>query len=105
MTRSLRPMGSRIRSAVRQLGAISFAIAVVLAVFAGVARAEDELAVAQDYDPWSGFNERMFTFNHYRAVRNGYLQRRRQAIAERRWRVAPVARLFNRTPDAKGPDA
>jgi hypothetical protein len=45
-------MGFRIRSVVRQLGAISFVIAVV---FAGVARAEDELAVAQDYDPWSGF--------------------------------------------------
>jgi ABC-type transporter lipoprotein component MlaA len=41
----------------------------------------------------------------YSAVRNGYLQRRRQAIAERRWPVAPVARLFTRAADAKGKDA
>jgi hypothetical protein len=66
-------MGSTIiRSALRRLVAITFGIAAVLAVFAGVARAGDELALrsppdeimAQDYDPWAGFNERMFSFNH-----------------------------------------
>ena len=267
MTRSSPFMESTIRSAAQRLVAIAFGIAVLLAVCAGVARAGDELA-EQDYDPWSGFNERMFSFNHavldrfvvkpaatawdkvcpdvakrgvgraidnlkmprrlvnnllqgrvvdagtevgrflvnttvgvggfvdvasrvhlgtseadmgetlgvwgigdgpylvlpflapltvrdgvgravdavldplwlvpffggtvmnlvdtvnerslhlrffadveessldlYSAVRNGYLQRRRQAIAERRWHVAPVARLFTRAPDAKGKDA
>ena len=57
MPRSLHLMRSK-------LVAIAFGIAVLLAVLAGAARAEEELSMAGDYDPWSGFNERMFTFNH-----------------------------------------
>src|SRR5262245_45850648 len=62
IARSLRPMTLRIRSAGHRLVAISFVIAAVLVIFVGVARAGDEFA-DQDYDPWAGFNERMFSFN------------------------------------------
>jgi phospholipid-binding lipoprotein MlaA len=64
-------MQSTTRSPLSRFVAVALGITAVLGGFAAVARAGDELStapspelVAQDYDPWAGFNERMFSFNH-----------------------------------------